>query len=297
MFGIGSFISGVCSCVCSVVSAAVSAVSSFASGAMKVLGKIGGMIGGLATKLCAFVDAACIAVLGPVLGPIVAMLIKQAIADAIASLAEAIFGINDKPEEVGYRIEEAAKHPEWLKPEDPRFKSFEDYYLYLKEMIPDDKIDREKLAKHSLEYAMVGMAAEAVAISKKQDIELGNDFLEIIGLGKLSPAEVNAIMDAFKGLGFDRVALKEYLNGSMLKEERVRVGAALRNALKTVIPEEAINQRLNDLREISSSDINVATKKSYDLFHKLEADDIVRNEIRSDYFKVIPKEAVKMSQE
>ena len=150
---ISSCVRGACSVVSSVVRGVGSALSSFASKAV-------GLVAGIASKASAFVGLVATLPLGS-LGPIVGAVIQQLaivfVTKAIEYLAKKLGLIEEreKVEEVGYRVEEAQEHDDWKKQED--FKSFEEYYAYLKEQIPDDKIDRRKLEENRERYTILGM--------------------------------------------------------------------------------------------------------------------------------------------
>ena len=167
---VGSVVSGVCSAACSVVKSVGSALTSFASKAI-------GIVGSLATKAAGFMGMVATLPLGP-LGPIAGAILQQLVihlaSKAIEYLAKklGIIEERDKVEEIGYRVEEAQEHDDWKRQED--FKSFEEYYAYLKEQIPDDKIDRKKLAANRTEYTILGMMELTNGLENRMEIKMSN---------------------------------------------------------------------------------------------------------------------------
>lgn len=260
--------SGFCSLVGSCISGACSAVSSFVSGAVGALGNmvsslggaVGKLIGACVDKLGAIITSVCVSVLGPVLGPIVAQLIMAYIKKTVMDLAKKVLGLDDKPEEVGYRIKEAEEHPEdFRRPEE--FPSLEDYYKYLKSEI---KIDKEKLEAHKLEYEALGISTLSVAIGEKLGIELTGDFLGEIGICNLSTDEVIAITQVFRDLGYSRVALGDYLQGKIENPEdklHIRDGI-IAKLIENGLTEDAAFERLNQMR-LCSNDVNQMVDIAY----------------------------------
>lgn len=265
--GFFSFIGSCCSAVCSCVSSACS----FVSGAVGALGNMVSSLGGLAGKLIegcwnqlgAVITSICVSVLGPVLGPIVAKMIMETIKKVVMDIAKKILGLDDKPEEVGYRIKEAEEHPENFKrPEE--FPTLEEYYKYLKNEIKDEDIDREKLEANKAEYEALGVSTLSVAIGEKVGIELTGDFLGQIGICNLNSSEAIAIMQMFKDLGYSKVALTDYLQGKIeSREERIQIRDGLvKLFMQNGMSEDQAYERLEKMR-LCSNDYNKMVDINY----------------------------------
>ena len=94
--------------------------------------------------------------LGPVIGPIVEQLVFKVVIKGIEYFARkmGIIEEEEKAEEVGYRVEEAEEHEDWMRQEN--FPSFEEYYAYLKKQIPDTEIAYAKLKENRDRYMALG---------------------------------------------------------------------------------------------------------------------------------------------
>ena len=254
---IGSAISGVCSAACSAISRVGSALTSFASKAI-------GIVGNLATKAAGFIGMVATLPLGP-LGPIAGAILQQLVihlaSKAIEYLAKklGIIEERDKVEEVGYRVEEAQEHDDWKRQED--FKSFEEYYAYLKEQIPDDKIDRKKLAANRTEYTVLGMMELTNGLENRMGIKMPEEFLFEIGRSRMEPNEILAIVDAFKFMGSDTVFISDYLKGKLTREENIKIEDALLVSLRKYYPDkddDYFYERLGVMRMASRNDMKLA---------------------------------------
>lgn len=254
---VGSVVSGVCSAACSVVKSVGSALTSFASKAI-------GIVGSLATKAAGFMGMVATLPLGP-LGPIAGAILQQLIihlaSKAIEYLAKklGIIEERDKVEEVGYRVEEAQEHDDWKRQED--FKSFEEYYAYLKEQIPDDKIDRKKLAANRTEYTVLGMMELTNGLENRLEIKMPEEFLFEIGRSRMEPNEILAIVDAFKFMGSDTVFISDYLKGKLTREENIKIEDALLVSLRKYYPDkddDYFYERLGVMRMASRNDMKLA---------------------------------------
>lgn len=254
---VGSFVSGVCSAACSVVKSVGSSLTSFASKAI-------GIVGNLATKAAGFIGMVATLPLGP-LGPIAGAILQQImihlVSKAIEYLAKklGIIEDRDKVEEVGYRVEEAQEHDDWKRQED--FKSFEEYYAYLKEQIPDDKIDRKKLAANRTEYTVLGMMELTNGLENRTGIKMPEEFLFEIGRSRMEPNEILAIVDAFKFLGSDTVFISDYLKGKLTRAENIRIEDALLVSLRKYYPDkddDYFHERLGIMRMASRDDMKLA---------------------------------------
>lgn len=270
---VGSFVSGVCSAACSVVKSVGSALTSFASKAI-------GIVGSLATKAAGFIGMVATLPLGP-LGPIAGSILQQIIihlaSKAIEYLAKklGIIEERDKVEEVGYRVEEAQEYDDWKRQED--FKSFEEYYAYLKEQIPDDKIDRKKLAANRTEYTVLGMMELTNGLENRMGIKMPEEFLFEIGRSRMEPNEILAIVDAFKFMGNDTVFISDYLKGKLTREENIKIEDALLVSLRKYYPDkddDYFYERLGVMRMASRDDMKLAEvyedKLTYENIKRIE---------------------------
>lgn len=271
--GFGSFISSVCSGIGSAVgsiargiSSAISStsrfISSFIGTAISAAGKI---IGGKAGGLLNLAGSIITGPLGPILGPIVTQLVIKAVTKAIVFLAKELGVIQekDKAEEVGYRLEEANKHDDWKKQED--FASFREYYQYLKEQIPDEQIDVEKLSKNKLQYEVLGAVALTKGLEECYSIKMPESFLFEIGRSRMETNEIKAIVEAYKFLGFSSVQLSSYLKGNLSPVESKRIFEAIIESMKKYYPmksDKEIVERLNIMR-INSKNDEMMAKQSY----------------------------------
>ena len=254
---VGSVVSGVCSAACSVVKTVGSALTTFASKAI-------GIVGSLATKAAGFIGMVATLPLGP-LGPIAGAILQQIMIHLVSKTIEYIakkLGIieeRDKVEEIGYRVEEAQEHDDWKRQED--FKSFEEYYAYLKEQIPDDKIDRKKLAANRTEYTVLGMMELTNGLENRMEIKMPEEFLFEIGRSRMESNEILAIVDAFKFLGSDTVFISDYLKGKLTREENIKIEDALLVSLRKYYPDkddDYFYERLGVMRMASRDDMELA---------------------------------------
>lgn len=282
---------GLVSAVCSFASSFVGAVSSAVCGFGHAIGSAlstalgmcksiaGTVLGKLASGLLNPLNALAIGVLGPVLGPIVA---KFIVAKIIEVATKMVTGMdNEKADEIGYRMEEAAKHPDWRQPES--FESMKEYYDYLKAQIPDEAIDRDKLKEGKYYYEAIAVDAMAKEIGKTRGIQTPMEFFMEIGRSAMDVKEVEAIIAAYKSLGYDSVSLSDYLRGNLSAEETKNIRNALLKSLKQYYPEKSdadLANRLLCMKNCSKDDEFMA-KESY----KEALDDIKEHDIKSEYLK------------
>lgn len=254
---VGSAVRGVCSVAVGAVKAVGSALSTLASGAV-------GLFKSIATKAANFVGLVAklpLGPLGPILGPILQRIIIYFVTKAIEKLAKklGIIGDEDKAEEVGYRVEEAQQHDDWKKQED--FKSFEEYYAYLKEQIPDDKIDRRKLEENRDRYSILGTMELTSGVEERMEIKLPEDFLFEIGRSRMEQNEILAIVEAFKSLDSDTVYVSDYFKGKLSRDENIKIEDALLVALRKYYPDkddDYFYERLGVMRMASRDDTKLA---------------------------------------
>lgn len=256
-----------------------SSLASFAGSAL-------GVVGQLCTKAASFVGLLStlpLGPLGPILGPIIGQLVLKVVAKGIEYLAKKLGIIKDKDEveEVGYRIEEAQQHEDWKKQEE--FGSFEEYYEYLKQQIPDNQINYEKIKENRNRYMVLGTMELTQGVEEKMGIKLPEDFLFEIGRNRMETGEIQAIIDCFKELGYGSVMISDYFKGKMSRDERIRVRDALITNMKKYYPntdEDALNERLGAMRMVSRDDSRLEdvygdkiTKDKLDKLEKLSQTD------------------------
>ena len=254
---VGSAISSACSVAVGAVKAVGSALSTLASGAV-------GLFKSIAAKAANFVGLVAklpLGPLGPILGPILQKIIIYFVTKAIEKLAKklGIIGDEDKAEEVGYRVEEAQSHDDWKRQED--FKSFEEYYAYLKEQIPDDKIDRRKLEENRDRYSILGTMELTSGIEERMEIKLPEDFLFEIGRSRMEQNEILAIVEAFKSLDSNTVYVSDYFKGKLSRDENIKIEDALLASLRKYYPDkddDYFYERLGVMRMASRDDTKLA---------------------------------------
>lgn len=279
---VGSAISGVCSVAVGAVKAVGSALSTLASGAV-------GLFKSIAAKAANFVGLVAklpLGPLGPILGPIIQKLVIYFVTKAIEKLAKklGIIDDEDKAEEVGYRVEEAQAHDDWKKQED--FKSFEEYYAYLKEQIPDDKIDRRKLEENRDRYTILGAMELTSGVEERMEIKLPEDFLFEIGRSRMEQNEILAIVEAFKFLGSDTVYVSDYFKGKLSRDENIKIEDALLVALRKYYPDkddDYFYERLGVMRMASRDDTKLADvysdKLTEENFKRIEREERIPDDL------------------
>lgn len=274
---LGSAVSSGLSAVGSAIGKGISAVG---SGLAALASGLSGIVGQLATKASSFIGIISTLPLGPlgsVLGPIIGQLIIKVVAKGIEYLAKKLGIIKDEDEveEVGYRVEEAQEHEDWKKQED--FGSFEEYYEYLKQQIPNEEIDPAKLKENRNRYMVLGTMELTQGLEDKMQIKMPEEFLFEIGRNRMDNGEIQAIIDAFKELGYGSVMVSDYLKGKMSRDESIRVKDALITNMKKYYPnkdEDALNERLGVMRMVSRDDSRLedvyADKLTKEKLEKLE---------------------------
>ena len=263
---VGSFFSGVasgigriCSGVASAVTSTISSLGSFASKA------ISSFFSGVAGKAFGFLKAVSgimTGPLGPILGPIIVDLLVKLVVKVISKIAEEneVVEKGEKPEEIGYRLEEAEKHEDWKRRDE--FKSFKEYYAYLKEQIPIEEIDHTKLRENLGTYSILGMQAEVRALEEKFGVRIPQAALIEIGRSAMEPKEVQAFVQAFNTLGYKSLDISDYLKGTLPAGELGRITDAILDALKLYFPEKTERDllvRLNEMQKASDNDKTLVT--------------------------------------
>lgn len=250
---IGSALSAAAGSIGKVLGSVGGALASFASRAVGVVGQIASKAGAFMNLL----SSLPLGPLGPVIGTIIEQIALKVIAMSIEYLAKklGIIDAEEKSEEVGYRVEEAQEHEDWKKQED--FPSFEEYYAYLKDQIPDAEIDYAKLKENRERYRLLGTMELTHGLEERMEIKLPEEFLFEIGRSRMEGVEVQAIVEAFKRLGYESVNLSDYLQGKLERKESKQIEKALLSSMKKYYPdkaEDALYERLGVMRMASRDD-------------------------------------------
>lgn len=263
---IGSFIGGIASGIGKVAEGIVSTMGRSISTLGNLVSKVvPGFLSGIAGKALGFlkgIGGIVSGSLGPILGPIIAELAVKLIIKVISKIAEEneVVEKNERPEEIGYRLEEAGKHEDWKSRDE--FKSFKDYYAYLKEQIPTEEIDTLRLKKDFGTYSVLGMQAEVYALEDKFNLRIPKTSLIEIGRNAMETKEVQAFIRVFNELGYKNLDISEYLKGTLPAGELERITTALLDALKFYFPEKNERDflaRLNEMRNTVNYDIALAS--------------------------------------
>lgn len=108
----------------SFIGSCISKAVGFVSHAISSFGKAVGTIAKAAVHVVGTIASSTI--LGPVLGPIVSELVIKAVSWVVSKVAKSlnITKKEEKPEEIGYRMEEAEKHSDWKTRDN--FKTFDE---------------------------------------------------------------------------------------------------------------------------------------------------------------------------
>ena len=261
---LSSIISGVSSVLGVVASGIGSALGGVGRALAELSGKAVGILGQLASKASAFVELLTglqKGPLGPVIGPIMEQLVFKVVIKGIEYLAKKMGIIEEdgKAEEVGYRVEEAEEHEDWMRQEN--FPSFEEYYAYLKKQIPDTEIDYAKLKENRDRYMALGTMELTKGLEERIGIALPEEFLFEIGRSRMEGAEIQAVAEAYKTLGYDSVHFSSYLQGRLEREESRQIEEALLSSMKKYYPnkdEDMLHERLGMMRAASRDDTVLA---------------------------------------
>ena len=117
--------------------------------------------------------------------------------------------------------------------------------------------------KDAFKYAIDKMADET---GKKYGIKVEPEFFIEIGRSAMEEKEVEAIIAAYKSLGYDRVALSDYFKGKLSPAENQKIRDALFVTLKNAYPQKSdadLRSRLSIMRRCSNDDKFMA-EHSYD---------------------------------
>lgn len=206
---------------------ALSGLSSFASGALSLAGRV---LGG---KAIAFLGAAVGVLSGPlggILGPMVYQSMISKVIQGLHDVAkkEEIVEEEERVEDIGYRLAEADRHPDWRQQEE--FSSWKEYYAYVKQQIPDAAIERGKIEDNALGYQLLGMTAERQAIEQKAGMTMPEEFLNEVGRSKMEPGEILAFTDVMKL--FHWAPVQSYLEEKLPPREMDRIEEALLDAME-----------------------------------------------------------------
>ena len=212
------------------------------------------------------------------LGPFTAQWVFEQV---IKTLFKLTINKEERADELGYRLDEAEKHDDWKKPDD--FDKYEEYCEYLKEQIPEEKINKEKLEENKYYYKSVAVEKLAEEASKKYGIDLQPDFWGEVGRSVMEDKEIEAIIAAYKSLGFDNVAINDYFQGKLSPTENEKIRLALLASLKSAYPQKSEKELLSRLivMEHCSTDDTYMVEHSYhqalnDIKEKKEASEYLR---------------------
>ena len=253
----------ICSGISSLASAALDGIKSIGSAAAgfakSACTAFGQLLGGKAAALIGLVSGLVSGPLGGILGSVIGQLVIHTAIKTFETLAKSqgVIKEDDKTEELGYRIAEAnlPENKHWKEKAD--FPSLAEYYAYLKEQIPDDKIDHDKLRRNRDRYVVCGMEAETEGIAETLHIALPQTFLFEAGKSRMAPEEIRAFADAFRTLGYDSIEALDYFKGRIAPGEAKRITEAIIGALKTYCKDKTEAQlyaRLGQMQAIARDD-------------------------------------------
>lgn len=257
---IGSAISTVGSAISSGISKLGSAICTGIGAAGKMLAGLattaGGFLGKLAASASGFLGKMCSVILGPVLGPIIGpILIELAIQFLVKVISgtaqkEGVVDEDERPEDIGYRMQEAENHKgEWKQREE--FASLKEYTDYLKKQIPE--VDENYIKANHLSCQLLGMQAESELLSEKYRIGLSQNFLEMAARTALESDELRAFVDAYKKLGYKTLDVEAFFTGRLSGREADAIRDALLSALGVYYPEKTQMERIMRLNEIANA--------------------------------------------
>lgn len=236
---VGLFLSGTIRSAGHILSTLASNVGGIAGA---IFGKAAGMLGVLSTILTG--------PLGPILGPILIDLIIKGVSKVLEIIGKKLDLIEDedKVEEIGYRMEEAAeKHPEWKQRED--FPDLKSYYEYLKEQIPDSEINDLKLRQNFTKYTSIGAAAITEEWGRTANIILPTNFIVDCGRARLKETDVQTVVDAFKELGYKEVKFHDFLMGKLDMKETNQIQDKLLDLYHKVNPDITADKFYSQVQE------------------------------------------------
>lgn len=177
------------------------------------------------------------------------------LSSAISKLAR-MFGITigtENPAQLGYRVLEAERHPEWKQRDD--FKSFEEYNSYLKEQIP--VINDEKLKEKWEACLLMGDAVLINEITRGTGFEIGGEILFNMVKWGIKAWEIFIILNVFKDEGYtSTTAVNDYMQGNMSLKESRTIHSALVDAFMAENPKisrESVEDRLNEIRNAAKA--------------------------------------------
>lgn len=274
--GILSFLGSIASSIAKIASSIAPPVISFAKTAFKTatsiftsLSDAGGFIGKVASAAKSLFSGVGSIVAGP-LGTIVGQVVTNLIIAAISKVLEWLSKKNeiiepeDTVEEVGYRVEESAKHDDWQKREE--FDSFATYHNYLKGKIPTAEIDSDKIKTHRLTYMGLGLTALNEGLESKFGLKIPTEFLVEVGRSRLSGVELNSLLEEFSMKGYDLSLFRSYLQGRLDDNTARLIETMVFEALKKVYPEKTdtdLNVQISAMKDASRDDVKVI--KNYEI--------------------------------
>jgi hypothetical protein len=231
------FFSDIVSAVCSVGGAICSGIS---SACLAIGGGLFAGVGGISTIATALVTPFVSLPVAEIL------VVIQAVSSIVSFIAEAI-GIKDvdeTPEELGLKAEQADK-----KPED--FESIETYIEYLRKEI---QLDKEKLNGLSIEekvgYGAIGTALYIKGLEENYGVNMNADFWDTTRKLDMKGNEVKAYLDNFKANRItDMNDMTAYIKRQPLEDGKARsqIGSVMLNTLRELNPEASENELTDKL--------------------------------------------------
>lgn len=257
---------------------AIGGVMRSAVGALASLGaKVGGVLGGVLTKGAGVLGTFGTILSGP-LGTFLAPILVQVLIHFAGKLIESIakkdgtLDPEDNIEDVGYRMEEAAEHPEWKKMEE--FENLHDYHAYLKEQIPAADIDQQKMRQNRFRYTCTGIAAVRDEWAKRLGIGIPDSFIFDFSRAKLTEVEISLIIDVFKSLGASSVQFHDFLTGKMTQEELKTIQDGILQAYLKAYPDKSAVDavaRINEWKQAATDD-GAAVQNHYEAMEAVAQD-------------------------
>ena len=115
-------------------------------------------------------------------------------------------------------------------------------------------------------YQSVYVSTMKNEISQKKGIDLTDTFTEQAALCRMEPEQQEVVIDTFKQLGYDRVEIKQYLQGMLPENESLRIREALLVNLQKQYPEKTpteLRDLLRDWRLASTDETHAGVARLY----------------------------------
>lgn len=192
--------------------------------------------------------SAAVAVIGPALSttatflvtklPVIletAALCVSAISTVVTKVAEMlnIAPPGENPEELG-----AKAMQEGTRPKGPE-ETTQEYLDYLRNDVSLDRVKFEKMTNEErLNCEVIGDTMLAKSIEEKTGVEIPGEFLLAIPQANLQYQTVSAMIRAFSNAGIPSLGeFTRYISNDMSESEAVKVGDAVKDAIKVSFPE------------------------------------------------------------